>query len=50
MPYIMVGIDIPIVQRSNALMNFRYGKEFKYYESMAAPVSSQLLKRPTRRH
>lgn len=38
MPYFMAAIDIPVVQRSNALMDFYYGKSFRYYESMATPV------------
>lgn len=34
-PFLMAGINTRIVRRSNALMDFRYGRDFRYAESMA---------------
>lgn len=33
-PFIMAGTNAPIVRRSNALLGFPYGREFRYSESM----------------
>ena len=33
-PFIMAGINTKIVRRSNALSNFKYGKDFRYEEAM----------------
>lgn len=33
-PFVMASINTRIVRRSNALMNFAYGKEFRYSEAM----------------
>ena len=33
-PFIMAGINTKIVRRSNALTNFKYGKDFRYEEAM----------------
>ena len=35
-PFIMAGINTKIVRRSNALLNFQYGKDFRYDEAMMA--------------
>ena len=35
-PFIMAGINTKIVRRSNALLNFQYGKGFRYNEAMMA--------------
>ena len=35
-PFIMAGINTKIVRRSNALSNFKYGKDFRYEEAMIA--------------
>ena len=35
-PFIMAGINTKIVRRSNALLNFQYGKDFMYDEAMMA--------------
>tara|TARA_Y100000817_G_scaffold30245_1_gene21116 strand:+ start:1000 stop:2205 length:1206 start_codon:yes stop_codon:yes gene_type:complete len=35
-PFIMAGINTKIVRRSNALINFQYGKDFRYDEAMIA--------------
>jgi short subunit dehydrogenase-like uncharacterized protein len=32
-PFIMAGINTKVVRRSNALLDYEYGKEFKYSES-----------------
>jgi short subunit dehydrogenase-like uncharacterized protein len=37
MPYIMQTINIPIVNRSNALLDWQWGKDLKYSESMQSP-------------
>ena len=34
-PFVMAAINTRVVRRSNALMNFIYGADFKYTESMA---------------
>ncbi len=33
-PFVMAGVNTRIVRRSNALMNFDYGEDFKYSETM----------------
>ena len=33
-PFVMAGINTKIVRRSNALMNFDYGRDFRYEEAM----------------
>jgi short subunit dehydrogenase-like uncharacterized protein len=33
-PFIMAAINSRVVYRSNALMDFRYGRQFQYHESM----------------
>ena len=33
-PFVMAGINTRIVRRSNALMNFAYGEDFQYSETM----------------
>jgi short subunit dehydrogenase-like uncharacterized protein len=33
-PFIMAGINTRVVHRSNALLNYAYGKEFRYEEAM----------------
>lgn len=33
-PFVMAGINTRVVHRSNALLNYAYGKEFKYDEAM----------------
>lgn len=33
-PFVMAGINTKIVRRSNALMNYGYGREFRYEEAM----------------
>lgn len=37
LPFVMAAINTRVVRRSNALMNFAYGKDFKYDEAMLAP-------------
>jgi short subunit dehydrogenase-like uncharacterized protein len=37
MPWIMQGIDTRVVNRSNALKNWKYGRNFLYSERMIAP-------------
>jgi len=34
-PFIMAGINTRVVRRSNALQAFKYGKDFRYHETMA---------------
>jgi short subunit dehydrogenase-like uncharacterized protein len=34
-PFMMAGINTRVVRRSNALMNFQYGEDFSYTETMA---------------
>jgi short subunit dehydrogenase-like uncharacterized protein len=34
-PFIMAGVNAPIVRRSNALLDYRYGRDFRYHESMS---------------
>ncbi|RBP49794.1 saccharopine dehydrogenase family protein [Arenicella xantha] len=34
-PFLMAGINTRIVRRSNSLMDFRYGRDFRYSEAMA---------------
>ena len=36
-PFIMAGINTRVVRRSNALMDYRYGKDFRYREVMSLP-------------
>jgi short subunit dehydrogenase-like uncharacterized protein len=33
-PFVMAGINTKVVRRSNALMNYAYGKDFRYDEAM----------------
>lgn len=40
MPYIMQSIDTRVVHRSNALSGWRYGKDFRYSETMAVGKNS----------
>ena len=37
-PFIMAGINTRVVHRSNALMNYAYGEDFRYDEAMLAGV------------
>ena len=39
MPFPFGGINVRIVRRSNALLNFKYGKEFEYEEAQVAGTS-----------
>ena len=34
-PFVMAGVNTKVVRRSNALMNFAYGREFSYQEAMS---------------
>jgi short subunit dehydrogenase-like uncharacterized protein len=36
-PFVMAGINTRVVRRSNALLGYRYGREFRYSETMAMP-------------
>ncbi|MEC7987063.1 MAG: saccharopine dehydrogenase NADP-binding domain-containing protein [Myxococcota bacterium] len=36
-PFIMAGINTRIVRRTNALLDYQYGKEFQYREVMSLP-------------
>ncbi len=38
-PFIMAGINVPIVLRSNALQNWIYGEDFQYDEAMVTGTS-----------
>lgn len=40
-PFLMAGINTRIVRRSNALMDFRYGTDFRYSESMATGAGTK---------
>lgn len=37
LPFVMAGINTRVVRRSNALMDFAYGRDFSYQEAMLAP-------------
>ncbi|MEN0066933.1 MAG: saccharopine dehydrogenase NADP-binding domain-containing protein [Myxococcota bacterium] len=39
-PFVMAPINTRVVRRSNALMNFRYGPDFRYDEAMLLPWGS----------
>src|SRR5207344_1681902 len=43
-PFVMAAINAPIVRRSNALLDYRYGREFRYSErsSMAGGAKGWL--------
>jgi len=44
-PFVMAGINTKIVRRSNALMDYRYGKDFRYGEAvMTGPGPKGLLR------
>jgi len=34
-PFVMAAVNAPIVRRSNALLAYRYGRDFRYHESMS---------------
>lgn len=36
-PFIMAGINTRVVRRSNALLGYKYGKDFRYREVMSLP-------------
>ncbi|GHA05371.1 saccharopine dehydrogenase [Arenicella chitinivorans] len=40
-PFLMAGINTRIVRRSNALLGFRYGTDFRYSESMATGAGTK---------
>lgn len=42
-PFLMAAINTRIVRRSNALMGFRYGRDFQYSEHMSFPYSPKGL-------
>lgn len=44
MPFVMASINERIVHRTNALLDNRYGKEFRYDEAMSAKKSSDAKK------
>jgi short subunit dehydrogenase-like uncharacterized protein len=37
LPFVMAGINTRVVRRSNALLDFAYGRDFRYQEAMLAP-------------
>ena len=39
MPFVMAAINTRVVRRSNALLGYRYGRDFRYDEVMSAPKS-----------
>ena len=39
MPFVMAAINTRVVRRSNALLGYRYGQDFRYEEVMSAPKS-----------
>lgn len=43
MPFVMQAIDTRVVNRSNALSNWRYGKDFIYTERMKGPLWACIL-------
>ena len=40
-PFVMAGINTRIVRRSNALMDFAYGKQFEYSETMVVAAGAK---------
>jgi short subunit dehydrogenase-like uncharacterized protein len=43
LPFVMAAINTRVVRRSNALMDFRYGEDFRYDEAMLAPEGQGAL-------
>ena len=44
LPFVMAAINTRVVRRSNALMDYRYGEDFRYDEAMLAPKGAGALK------
>jgi short subunit dehydrogenase-like uncharacterized protein len=44
-PFMMAGINTRIVRRTNALLGYRYGRDFRYSEVMAFPSNAAGLSR-----
>jgi short subunit dehydrogenase-like uncharacterized protein len=44
-PYVMAGINVPVVLRSNALAGYPWGREFVYHEVMTMPGTARGLGR-----
>ncbi|MEE4658853.1 MAG: saccharopine dehydrogenase NADP-binding domain-containing protein [Halieaceae bacterium] len=44
LPFVMASINTRVVRRSNALMDNRYGRDFRYEEAMLAPKKTGTLK------
>ena len=42
-PFVMAGINTRVVRRSNALMDFAYGKDFRYDEAVLLPENKGAL-------
>mmetsp|Transcript_12007 Transcript_12007/g.19003 ORF Transcript_12007/g.19003 Transcript_12007/m.19003 type:complete len:424 (+) Transcript_12007:67-1338(+) len=42
-PFIMADINAPVVRKSNALFNYRYGDQMRYYETSAMPNLASAL-------
>ena len=40
-PFVMAGVNTRIVRRTNALLNFEYGENFKYTETMVVGAGSK---------
>jgi short subunit dehydrogenase-like uncharacterized protein len=47
-PFVMAGINTRIVRRSNALMDFRYGEQFRYNEVQSFPKGKKGKKMASR--
>ena len=43
LPFVMAAINTRVVRRSNALMDHRYGEDFRYDEAMLAPAGQGAL-------
>ena len=43
LPFVMAAINTRVVRRSNALMNFAYGEQFRYDEAMLAPAKQGMV-------
>jgi short subunit dehydrogenase-like uncharacterized protein len=44
LPFVMAAINTRVVRRSNALMDYRYGTDFRYDEAVLAPAGQGGLK------
>ena len=40
-PFVMAAVNTRVVRRSNALLNYRYGRDFRYAETMSFPPNTK---------